>query len=97
MNPSSSSTRAQRPALTFVRQGAYHCGKGVVVVEKAGVPVAEIGCTLFAVYGVLSTYIGAQKTGQGAAGDFLFCHLVQDAPSRLAHCALSHRHGGVAR
>lgn len=39
----------------------YPGGKPV----KAGVPVADIGCALFAVYGVLSAYIGAQKTGQG--------------------------------
>lgn len=32
---------------------------------KAGVPVADIGCALFAVYGLLSAYIGAQKTGEG--------------------------------
>jgi len=32
---------------------------------KAGVPVADIGCALFATYGLLSAYIGAQKTGQG--------------------------------
>jgi formyl-CoA transferase len=32
---------------------------------KAGVPVADIGCALFAVYGILSAYIGAQKTAQG--------------------------------
>ncbi|SEL17682.1 Crotonobetainyl-CoA:carnitine CoA-transferase CaiB [Pseudoxanthomonas sp. GM95] len=32
---------------------------------KAGVPVADIGCALFAVYGLLSAYIGAQKSGQG--------------------------------
>lgn len=32
---------------------------------KAGVPVADIGCALFAVYGLLSAYIGAQRTGQG--------------------------------
>jgi crotonobetainyl-CoA:carnitine CoA-transferase CaiB-like acyl-CoA transferase len=39
----------------------YKGGKPV----KAGVPVADIGCALFAVYGVLSAYIGAQKTGEG--------------------------------
>jgi formyl-CoA transferase len=33
--------------------------------EKAGVPVADIGCALFAVSGLLSAYIGAQKTGEG--------------------------------
>lgn len=32
---------------------------------KAGVPVADIGCALFAVSGLLSAYIGAQKTGIG--------------------------------
>jgi crotonobetainyl-CoA:carnitine CoA-transferase CaiB-like acyl-CoA transferase len=32
---------------------------------KCGVPVADIGCALFAVYGLLSAYIGAQKTGVG--------------------------------
>jgi crotonobetainyl-CoA:carnitine CoA-transferase CaiB-like acyl-CoA transferase len=32
---------------------------------KAGVPVADIGCALFAIYGTLSAYIGAKTTGQG--------------------------------
>ena len=32
---------------------------------KAGVPVADIGCGLFAIYGVLSAYIGAKTTGKG--------------------------------
>ena len=32
---------------------------------KAGVPVADIGCALFAVYATLSAYIGAQGSGQG--------------------------------
>ena len=32
---------------------------------KAGVPVADIGCALFAVYATLSAYIGAKNTGQG--------------------------------
>jgi len=36
---------------------------------KAGVPVADIGCALFAVYGALSAYIGAQKTGLGQMVD----------------------------
>jgi crotonobetainyl-CoA:carnitine CoA-transferase CaiB-like acyl-CoA transferase len=39
----------------------YNGGKPV----KCGVPVADIGCALFAVYGLLSAYIGAQKTGVG--------------------------------
>jgi crotonobetainyl-CoA:carnitine CoA-transferase CaiB-like acyl-CoA transferase len=32
---------------------------------KAGVPVADIGCALFAIYGTLSAYIGAKQTGEG--------------------------------
>ena len=32
---------------------------------KAGVPVADIGCALFAVYATLSAYIGAKASGYG--------------------------------
>ncbi len=32
---------------------------------KAGVPVADIGCALFATYAILSAYIGRQTTGCG--------------------------------
>jgi crotonobetainyl-CoA:carnitine CoA-transferase CaiB-like acyl-CoA transferase len=32
---------------------------------KAGVPVADIGCALFATYGMLAAYIGAKATGRG--------------------------------
>lgn len=32
---------------------------------KAGVPVADIGCALFATYATLSAYIGAKATGRG--------------------------------
>ena len=32
---------------------------------KAGVPVADIGCALFAVYATLSAYIGAKAGGEG--------------------------------
>ncbi|CAG9184940.1 CaiB/BaiF CoA transferase family protein [Cupriavidus pampae] len=32
---------------------------------KAGVPVADIGCALFSIYGMLSAYIGAKETGKG--------------------------------
>ncbi len=32
---------------------------------KAGVPVADIGCALFAVYATLSAYIGAKASGEG--------------------------------
>jgi crotonobetainyl-CoA:carnitine CoA-transferase CaiB-like acyl-CoA transferase len=32
---------------------------------KAGVPVADIGCALFAIYATLAAYIGAKSSGQG--------------------------------
>ena len=32
---------------------------------KAGVPVADIGCALFATYAILAAYIGCEKSGQG--------------------------------
>ena len=32
---------------------------------KAGVPVADIGCALFAVYATLSAFIGAKNSGEG--------------------------------
>src|SRR3954463_9589113 len=32
---------------------------------KAGVPVADIGCALFAIYATLAAYIGAKNTGHG--------------------------------
>jgi crotonobetainyl-CoA:carnitine CoA-transferase CaiB-like acyl-CoA transferase len=32
---------------------------------KAGVPVADIGCALFATYAMLAAYIGKQATGEG--------------------------------
>ena len=32
---------------------------------KAGVPVADIGCALFSLYGILSAFILCQKTGRG--------------------------------
>ncbi len=32
---------------------------------KAGVPVADIGCALFAIYATLSAYIGAKASGEG--------------------------------
>ncbi|MEM5382816.1 CoA transferase [Paraburkholderia phymatum] len=60
---------ASRPGFDLMAQAmsgvmsvtGYKGGKPV----KAGVPVADIGCALFAVYGVLSAYIGAQATGEG--------------------------------
>src|SRR3954454_21687456 len=32
---------------------------------KSGVPVADIGCALFALYAILSAYIGMRETGKG--------------------------------
>jgi crotonobetainyl-CoA:carnitine CoA-transferase CaiB-like acyl-CoA transferase len=32
---------------------------------KAGVPVADIGCALFAVYAILAAHIGKKNTGEG--------------------------------
>jgi formyl-CoA transferase len=32
---------------------------------KCGVPVSDIGCALFALYGIQSAFIGRQKTGRG--------------------------------
>ncbi|MDR6378632.1 CaiB/BaiF CoA transferase family protein [Paraburkholderia caledonica] len=60
---------ASRPGFDLMAQAmsgvmsvtGYKGGKPV----KAGVPVADIGCAMFAVYGLLSAYIGAQKTGEG--------------------------------
>ena len=60
---------AMRPGLDLMAQAM----SGVMSVTghkggpptKAGVPVADIGCALFALYGLLSAYIGAKNTGQG--------------------------------
>ena len=60
---------ASRPGFDLMAQAmsgvmsvtGYKGGKPV----KAGVSVADIGCALFAVYGVLSAYIGAQRSGEG--------------------------------
>jgi formyl-CoA transferase len=60
---------SQRPGFDLMAQAM----SGVMSVTgypggppvKAGVPVADIGCALFAVYGMLSAYIGAQASGRG--------------------------------
>ena len=60
---------ADRPGFDLMAQAmsgvmsvtGYPGGKPV----KAGVPVADIGCALFAVYGTLSALIGAKASGQG--------------------------------
>ena len=60
---------ADRPGFDLMAQAMSGVmamtGHGDGKPVKAGVPVADIGCALFALYGVLSAYIGAQKTGFG--------------------------------
>ena len=58
---------AQRPGFDLMAQAmsgimsvtGYRDGPPV----KAGVPVADIGCALFATYAALAAYIGAKATG----------------------------------
>ena len=60
---------AQRPGFDLMAQAmsgimsvtGYSDGPPV----KAGVPVADIGCALFATYAALAAYIGAKATGRG--------------------------------
>ena len=59
-----------RPGLDLIAQAMSgvmsmtgHPGGGPPV--KAGVPVADIGCALFATYAALAAYVGAQSSGQG--------------------------------
>lgn len=60
---------SQRPGFDLMAQAM----SGVMSVTgypggppvKAGVPVADIGCALFAVYAVLAAHIGARDSGQG--------------------------------
>jgi crotonobetainyl-CoA:carnitine CoA-transferase CaiB-like acyl-CoA transferase len=60
---------AQRPGFDLMAQAmsgvmsvtGYDDGPPV----KCGVPVADIGCALFAVYGMLSAYIGSKTSGKG--------------------------------
>src|SRR5690606_5411372 len=60
---------AQRPGFDLMAQAMSgvmsvtgHPGSPPV---KAGVPVADIGCALFATYAILSAYIGRHKSGEG--------------------------------
>ncbi len=60
---------AQRPGFDLMAQAMSgvmsvtgHPGSPPV---KAGVPVADIGCALFATYAILAAYIGRQKSGEG--------------------------------
>ena len=60
---------SQRPGFDLIAQAMA----GVMSITgqpggpptKSGVPVSDIGCALFALYGILSAYIGRQKTGRG--------------------------------
>jgi crotonobetainyl-CoA:carnitine CoA-transferase CaiB-like acyl-CoA transferase len=60
---------AERPGFDLMAQAM----SGVMSVTgypggppvKAGVPVADIGCALFATYAMLAAYIGRQATGRG--------------------------------
>jgi len=49
-------------AMTGIIAITGHPGQPPV---RAGVPVADLGCGLFALYAVLSAYIGKQRTGVG--------------------------------
>ena len=60
---------SQRPGFDLIAQAMA----GVMSITgqpdgpptKAGVPVSDIGCALFALYGILAAYIGREKTGRG--------------------------------
>jgi formyl-CoA transferase len=60
---------ADRPGFDLIAQGA----SGVISVTgdpagppaRAGVPVTDIGCSLFTVYAILAAYIGRKATGRG--------------------------------
>ncbi|WP_299905891.1 CoA transferase [uncultured Paracoccus sp.] len=60
---------SQRPGFDLMAQAA----SGIMSITghpdgppaKSGGPLADIGCSLFAVYGILSAYIGRQAGGQG--------------------------------
>ena len=60
---------SQRPGFDLIAQAMAgvmsitgHAGEPPA---KSGVPVADIGCSLFALYAILSAYIGRQKSGLG--------------------------------
>src|SRR6266436_7741867 len=60
---------AERPGFDLIAQAMA----GVMSITgqpdgpptKSGVPVSDIGCALFALYGILAAYIGREKTGRG--------------------------------
>ncbi len=60
---------ADRPGFDLIAQAA----SGIISVTgdpagppaRAGVPVTDIGCSLFTIYAILAAYIGRQATGRG--------------------------------
>ncbi|HEY4265767.1 MAG TPA: CoA transferase [Micropepsaceae bacterium] len=60
---------SQRPGFDLIAQAMA----GVMSITgqpggpptKAGVPVSDIGCALFALYGIMTAYIGREKTARG--------------------------------
>jgi crotonobetainyl-CoA:carnitine CoA-transferase CaiB-like acyl-CoA transferase len=60
---------SQRPGFDLIAQAM----SGVMSITgqpggpptKAGVPVSDIGCALFALYGILAAFIGRDQTGRG--------------------------------
>ena len=60
---------SQRPGFDLMAQAA----SGIMSITghpdgppaKSGGPLADIGCSLFTVYGILAAYIGRQTTGEG--------------------------------
>lgn len=60
---------SQRPGFDLIAQAASGVmsitGEPGAPPAKSGVPVTDIGCSLFAVYAILAAYIGRQKTGEG--------------------------------
>ncbi|CAN5768513.1 CoA transferase [soil metagenome] len=60
---------SQRPGFDLIAQAASGImsitGEPDAPPAKSGVPVTDIGCSLFAVYAILSAYIGRQKNGEG--------------------------------
>jgi formyl-CoA transferase len=60
---------SQRPGFDLIAQAAAGVmsitGEPDAPPAKSGVPVADIGCSLFAVYAILAAYIGRQTTGEG--------------------------------
>ncbi len=60
---------ADRPGFDLIAQAATGImsitGEAGGPPAKSGVPVADIGCSLFAVYAILAAYIGKGKTGEG--------------------------------